>query len=147
MKEEEDKLSKLILERRELLTRKIDTPGGEYINEIEKKDLEIVKALQSKQMVYFEKELNKLSEVNGKRGMSSAVSTLKESIIGKKKRADGPSAIIDPNTNKLVFKPSEIVRVSADYCVELLTNRSPIEGFENDLKLKRMEHNVRMDSK
>ena len=55
----------------------------------------------------IDKELEKLNDLSERKGVSSAVSNLKESIIGKKKRTDNWSAIIDPKTNKLKFKPSE----------------------------------------
>ena len=46
---------------------------------------------------------------------------------------------------KIVFKANEVIEVSAEYCVELLTNRKPKGDFETDLKLKQMIHEVRMN--
>ena len=73
-----------------------------------------------------------------------AVFKVKEKVLGRKKDADEPSVIRDPETNELIFNPSEILQASADYCKMLLTNREPRKGFEEDLKWKRIVHNVRM---
>ena len=43
-----------------------------------------------------------------------------------------------------MFKPSQILKALVEYCTELLTNDEPEEDFKEDLKMKRMIHNIRM---
>ena len=41
--------------------------------------------------------------------------------------------ILNPITRKEVFKPSEIVKVCADYVQNLLTHKEPKEDFKEDM--------------
>ena len=88
--------------------------------------------------------MEKIERIKGRKGCAAAVSNVKDSIVGKKKDVEEPCAILDPATNKLVFKPFEIVRVSAEYVKKLLTNRDPRDGFEEDILWKKRVHDVRM---
>ena len=142
-KTEYDELSALI-EKRNALMRNKPSVASE---EIENLEYLIAKSLQIKQKKNLDNELEKLTDLIENNGRPKAASYLKESILGNKKNTDEPCAIRNPKTNKLVFNSQEIIKVSADYCVDLLTNREPKEGFENDLKLKRLVHEVRMENK
>ena len=50
----------------------------------------------------------------------------------------------DPNTQEVLTKRKEIKEASLNYCVDLLTNRTAKAGFEEDLRLKDLVHEVRM---
>ena len=90
-------------------------------------------------------EFEKLHEMKGKKGKAAVVFNLKESILGKKKSSEEPSVVLNPKTKKYVFNPSEIVKVSADYCESLLTNNKPKEDYVEDMDWKRLVHEVRME--
>ena len=53
--------------------------------------------------------------------------------------------IKDPATNNEVTDVEEIKRISLKYCVDLLTNREPKEGYEDIIDKKREVHKVRMN--
>ena len=55
------------------------------------------------------------------------------------------SAVVDKSSGKLVTVPSSIRRVSLEYCTNLLTNRSPKVEYEDDLTIKHLIHDVRMN--
>ena len=80
-----------------------------------------------------------------KKGNAAVVFDLKGQITGKKKENDEPSAIIYPQSKKLVFNPTEIVKVCADYVEDLLTNKDPKEEYKEDFEWKRRVHNLRME--
>ena len=92
----------------------------------------------------MDRELEGLKRLKETKGNAAAVFSLKGKIVGKKKDPDEPSVVMDPKTKKLSFKPSEIVKISADYCQDLLTNREPRKGYEDDLEWKLRVHEVRM---
>ena len=52
--------------------------------------------------------------------------------------------MIDPVTNEALVTRGKIKEASLNYCVDLLTNRSPKAGFEEDVKLKDLIHEARM---
>ena len=52
--------------------------------------------------------------------------------------------IDDPETGLPISSPDEIKRVSLKYCVDLLTNREPREGFEKIIRMKQNLHENRM---
>ena len=129
-------LQKLIREKEQLVKRNENT---------EEIDERICFALNLKQKNETEKELNKLQEVKMKKGNNAAVFNLREKILGNKKNSNGPSAITNPATGEKVFDATEILRISADYCEDLLRNREPSEGYEEDLRMKQIVHDVRME--
>ena len=53
------------------------------------------------------------------------------------------AVIVDPKTKQTIFKPSEILRISADYCQNLLTNKTLKEKFREDSEQKKIVHEVR----
>ena len=75
---------------------------------------------------------------------NKAIFNIKERVLGKKKDVDGPTAVVDPVTKVKTFEPKEILKVCADYCVNLLKNKEPSEGFQEDMDMKKIIHNVRM---
>ena len=50
----------------------------------------------------------------------------------------------DPVTNEPFTKSKEILEVSLKYCVQLLTNRGPKSGFEEDVAMKGLIHDTEM---
>ena len=50
----------------------------------------------------------------------------------------------DPNTQEVLTKRKYIKEASLKYCVDLLTNRTAETGFEEDVRLKDLVHEVRM---
>ena len=53
--------------------------------------------------------------------------------------------MVDPVNKELLFEPEKIKEASVKYLTNLLTNRNPSEGYELDIKVKEIIHNVRMN--
>ena len=70
---------------------------------------------------------------------------MKEKIVGRNKTVDQPGVIMDQITKIYLFKPTEIVEGSDNYRQQLLTNDEPKEEYKEDLRIKRMVHEVRME--
>ena len=51
----------------------------------------------------------------------------------------------DPKTKDTLTNRNEIKQASLNYCVELLTNRSPKEGYEEETRMKDLIHSLRME--
>ena len=51
----------------------------------------------------------------------------------------------DPLTNKILSKRNEIKEAALDYCADLLENRKAKERFEDDVLMKNIIHNIRME--
>ena len=86
----------------------------------------------------------KLKDMKTNKGRAATVFNLKDKIVGSKKQQQEPAVIIDPSTKKSVTDTEEIKRISLKYCVDLLTNREPKEGFEEIIAMKRNVHKERM---
>ena len=140
-KEKDGKLEMLLVKKEKVLTGKASDSIRAEVEEI---DEEIAHELKIRQRSEIEKELAELKRLKETKGSAAAIFSLKGKIVGKKKESDEPSAVINPKTGKLTFNPSEIVKISADYCKESLTNREPREGYEQDMEWKRMVHEARM---
>ena len=50
---------------------------------------------------------------------------------------------IHPKTNKLVTSVKDILKVSLDYCSDVLNNNPPAKGFEKEFDLKNQLHDIR----
>ena len=70
---------------------------------------------------------------------------LKERIVGSKAVGTEAVIIVDTKTKVEVDDPNEIKRVALDYCSDLLTNRQPKPGFEEDILAKEFIHTIRMN--
>ena len=90
--------------------------------------------LREKQSKQLKREFENLLSKKSKKGKSAAVFSLREKILGKKKAPEEPTAIINPNNNEIVFKPSEILRLSVEHCQKLLKNNEPKDDFRDDLE-------------
>ena len=69
---------------------------------------------------------------------------MRDRVTGEKKQSQEATSIIDPATEKEVTKVDDIKAVSLKYCTDLLTNRPPRPGYEDDIACKVMLHEVRM---
>ena len=70
------------------------------------------------------------------------MSTVRKKVIGEKKTKIIPSAITDPETNKLVLNANKIKQVTLNYCMDTLTNKEPEDTFrkEIDNKKEKVKH-------
>ena len=130
-----------LLKEKQNLHKKVD---DDVVSDAQEIDARISAELQNIQRKDVEEKLNQMAKTKENKCVAAVVYELKVSILGKKKLSDEPSAVFDPKTKKLVFKPEEIREVAGDYCEALLTNREPREGFEQDIELKNLVHIVRM---
>ena len=89
---------------------------SEKCSEVKQIDDQISHELSNIKAKEREDELEELMKIKEKKGRAAAVFKLKDKIIGNKKEPNGPSVLLDPKTNKLIFKPTEIIEASADYC-------------------------------
>ena len=115
---------------------------GEKISKIDEK---IATCLLSKQRENFMTDLNQMREKKKSCGNVAAIFNLKEKVLGPKTVATEAVSLYDPKTGELVNTPSEIKRVSLEYCSNLLTNRKPKEKYECDVEFKFKIHENRMN--
>ena len=86
-----------------------------------------------------------MQRIKERKWKTASVFHLKDKILGnKKKDSEAPTSVLDPKTKELVFKPKEILKVSADFFKTLPSNRDPKDDYKEDVKLKRKVHQVRM---
>ena len=82
-----------------------------------------------------EEELSNIKKTkNGKAGQVWAV---RKKVIGDKKTKILPTAIIDPETNKLVVNAHRIKEVTLKYCIDTLRNNEPEDAFKNEINNKK----------
>ena len=65
-------------------------------------------------------------------------------FVGPKKPQQEPTSVKDPKTKKEVFDVKMIKQKSLDYCVDLLTNRAPLDEYKDDIESKNLIHEYRM---
>ena len=85
-----------------------------------------------------------MKSLKSSKGFSSTIFKIKDDILGPKKITQEASSLIDFKTGCLLTSPTDIKRVSLQYCQELLANRNPKEGFEADIDMKYQIHEARM---
>ena len=112
------------------------------VESIEEKITEQLLANQRKE---FEKELKDLKDIQKKKGKSAAIFNLKEKVIGQKKAGQEATIMKDPKTKDILTSRTKIKEASLDYCVELLTNRSPKEEYKKEIEIKDEIHTIRME--
>ena len=113
-------------------------------DEIQSIDDQITENLISTQRRQLEKELSELKDMKNRKGKSAVIFNLKDKVIGKKKAGQEATTMKHPTTKKLLTNKKEIREESLNYCVDLLTNRKPAKGFEEDVRVKDMIHDARM---
>ena len=133
-------MKKLQNEKKELLT------NNAHDREMKIKVLEdkITDQVITNQRKQLQKELCLLKDKHNKKGKSAAIFHLKDKVVGKKKAVQEATVMKDPNTQEVLTKRKEIKEASLNYCVDLLTNRTAKAGFEEDVRLKDLVHEVRM---
>ena len=135
-------LKTLQKEKFNLLKTQNTKERNDEINELEDK---ITKEVLSNQRMKLEKEIGILKDIKSKKGKSAVIFNLKDKIVGKKKAAQEATTMKDPKTNKELTKRKDIKEAALSYCVDLLTNRSPKSGYEEDLMLVDLVHEARME--
>ena len=133
-------LKTLQKEKFDLLKKKNSEERDDEIDALEDKITNEVLSTQRKKL---EKELSELRDMKYKKGKSAVIFNLKDKIVGKK-AAQEATTMKDPKTNKELTKRKDIKEAALSYCVDLLTNRSPKPGFEEDLILTDLIHEKRM---
>ena len=96
------------------------------------------------QRLRLEKELGDLKSLKDKKGKSAVIFNLKDRVVGKKKSVQEATTMKHPKTGKELTDRKEIREASLEYCVDLLTNRSPKPGFEEGVELIDRIHETRM---
>ena len=119
-----------------------DLPGKPLVNE--DIDEEIACKVREQQCKILEKEINELKNIRENKGNTAAIYTLKKKMVGPKKTEQVPTVVIDPASKKEETDPKRIKEVSVKYVKDLLTNRNPTKGYEEDLEMKRKIHESRM---
>ena len=103
------------------------------------------KELLQKQSDRVEKEINDLKEMNMPKG--TQIFKIAERIRGPKGGNQEPSAVRDPTTNEVVVSTKEVKNIVLDYCSEVLKNNVPKDNFKDEINLKELLHDIRMDNK
>ena len=122
----------------------INNCDEEAVEDIAFIDKKLATALLVKQRESFEVRIKCLLDTKSQKGNSAAVFKLKDDIVGPKKIAQEAVVLIDNTKNEEVSNPRDIKKVSLEYCKELLRNREPRNGYEEDVSVKLQVHSVRM---
>ena len=80
---------------------------------------------------------------DGKKGRVGAVWQIAKELRGSKNGVEAV-AVKDPDTGKLVVSTNEIKKVSLKYCKKVLEKNPIKEGFEEDINIKKVLHELRM---
>ena len=120
----------------------IKNGNAEELSEVNKKLT--VNYLQE-QREDLEKGFKSLKETWKTKGRSASIFKLKEIVVGPKKPQQEPTSIKDTESKKEIFDVEKIRNKSLEYCVNLLTNRAPREGYAQYIKSKNAIHEYRMN--
>ena len=128
-------------------TVKSENKRREKIEE-EQKDLtdeEKAKDLLEKQTKRIDESIKEIE----KKGLSKVgrIHEVARQAKGKGKGAGQPTAIIDPNTGKLVVDKEEIKKTTVQYCKQVLTKNDPDNDFKTMAKIKEILHEQRMKAR
>ena len=108
-------------------------------------DNKMTSKILSKQREYLEKELKQLKEMRNNKGKAAAIFNLKDKVTGKKKSGQEAITMKHPGSNEVLSNKNEIKKAALNYCVDLLDNRKPKVGFEEEIKMKELIHDIRME--
>ena len=136
-------LKNLQAEKFKLIKETEDTPMRD--SQIDILEEKITAEVLSNQRLKLEKELGKLKDLKNTKGKSAAIFHLKDKVVGRKKIGQEATTMIDHVTSEELVTRGKIKEAALNYCVDLLTNRSPKVGFEEDVRLKDMIHEARMN--
>ena len=92
----------------------------------------------------LDKQLATIKDVGSSKGRSAAVFHLKGLVIGKQCQEVEARPMNDPVTHEKLFDAKKIRVAAGNYCEQLLKNKTPLPHFEQDLMLKNLVHEVRM---
>lgn len=90
----------------------------------------------------IEKEIIKIKSQN--LGRAGSIFKMRDVINGPRKSAQGPTAIKDPNSDKLIVSNEGIKKVTLAYCVDNLTHKSKGKSINKGLELKKELHEKTM---
>ena len=62
---------------------------------------------------------------------------IRRRVLGGKKATQEATAIVDPNSGKIVASRAEIKQVSLDYCKDTLKDNDPTKGYEVEIQTKK----------
>ena len=108
-------------------------------------DVELKTAIEEIQYEAFSKEIKKLNSIKATKGTSAAVFKLRTGVLGSSKSSSDPVIINDPISGVPLMTPTDIKSATLKYCVILLTNRQPKEGYTDIIKRKESLHELRMN--
>ena len=134
-------LKNLQKDKYEVIENEASEQRDEKIKGIEDK---ITEKVLENQRLRLEKELGDLKSLKDKKGRSAVIFNLKDRVVGKKKSVQEATTMKHPKTGKELTDRKEIREASLEYCVDLLTNRSPKPGFEEGVELIDRIHETRM---
>ena len=89
-------------------------------------------------------EVKKYKTIRATKGTAAAVFCLMVGILGSSKSPSDPVVINDPVSGIPIMSPDKIKSISLNYCVNLLTNREPSEGYADIIREKERLHSLRM---
>ena len=118
---------------------KEDEMGNREISEKEMSNI-----IMAEQRASLDKKLSKIVDIKNSKGGCAAIFKLRDDVIGPKKLGQEQTAMIHPESNELIFNKDDIKDLTVKYCADLLTNRNPKRGFEEDIDLKNLVHDIRM---
>ena len=121
--------------------------GEELLKKHEEIDQELKKAVDEVQKREMKAEVTKLKVIKATKGSSAAVFNLREGVLGSSKSSSDPISITDPLSGIPILSPNQIKKATLDYCVRLLTNREPKDGFVEVIRRKELMHALRMKEK
>ena len=139
----DESINELINKKMEL--GKIENKTDKNADDINAIEEEIVKKIHNKQCKQLEKEISEIKEIKSKKGVAASIFHLKNKVTGPKKAGLVPTVIRNPETNKEETEPRRIRDVSVKYVKKLLTNRNPKEEYKEDMEMKRLLHENRMN--
>jgi hypothetical protein len=102
------------------------------------------KELLQKQSDRLEKEINDLKEMNIPKG--SQIFKIAERIRGPKGGSQEPSAVRHPTTGEVVVSTREVKEIVLEYCSNVLENNEPKDSFKEEIALKEMLHDIRVNN-
>ena len=97
--------------------------------------------------IALEKAVDKLRTVKAKKEPAAALFSLRDHMTGRKKGSQEVITMLDPSSNVEIHDPAHLKEISLQYCRDLLSNRSPRRGFEDDILMKNLIHEIRIKMK
>ena len=141
---ENKELKELIKKRKEICMKRNEDENDKE-SKLKSISEEINEKILEEQNEMIGRDIKNLQNLKNEKGSSKAIFKLRESIVGPKKSELVPTVIRNPDTGKEETNPEKIKDVSVKFVRNLLTNRKPREEYVEDLRMKRLLHNARME--